>query len=792
MGPAASFGEWLTLFRQNLHVQRTELAARIGCAVVTLRKIEADERRPSREFAARLADELGIPPQERETFVRVARGELPVSRLPAVQASRATPSNLPYPTTALVGRRREIEQVQGMLTRPDVRLLTLTGAPGVGKTRLALEAARGLSGPFADGVFFVPLAGLNDAAQVLVAVAHALRLGPSGGQPLLERLANYLSARQLLLVLDNFEHVLPAAPQLTRLLMAAPRLKVLATSRAALRLSGEHRFLVLPLAVPPASGPGRGALGNGHVEECSAAVDLFIERARVAEPGLSLSEANQRAVEEICRRVDGLPLAIELLAARAALFTPQELLARLDGRLALLASGPRDVPARHMTLERAIDWSYELLSPAHQQVFRRLSVFAGGFTLEAAQSVCVGNGEGQDDVVDGVLELVASSLLQRHAAADGHSRFEMLRTVREYATRQLAGSGEADDIRRRHAAHFLRLAEAAEQAWDTPSEWDRLRQLVAERENLRAALRWGLDASDAALLLRLNAALFSFWTTCSALPEARHWLEVTLGLPRPEAAPALVGNRAKVLNVAGYVAAAMGEHAQATAYFERGLALYRELGDARGIAWSIRGCAFARMLCDDYGAAEQLLTESLRLCQQSGDAWGQAWSLYALAFLRLAIGDLERARPALEAALVHLRRERIPFGLFRALLALGQTLFAEGDIARAAALYREGLQLTREAPFLTFITMGLDGVAAVAATQGQPVRAARLWGAAEALREGTDEQRWHVFERTYDRALTAARSEVSPGDWATAWEAGRGLTPEQAVAEALEEGATSV
>src|SRR5919202_1135049 len=246
MGPAASFGEWLTLFRQNLHVQRTELAARIGCAVVTLRKIEADERRPSREFAARLAVELGIPPQERETFVRVARGELPVSRLPAVQASRATPSNLPYPTTALVCRRREIEQVQGMLTRPDVRLLTLTGAPGVGKTRLAL------------------------------AVAHALRLGPSGGQPLLERLANYLSARQLLLVLDNFEHVLPAAPQLTRLLMAAPRLKVLATSRAALRLSGEHRFLVLPLAVPPASGPGRGALGNGHVEECSAAVDLFI------------------------------------------------------------------------------------------------------------------------------------------------------------------------------------------------------------------------------------------------------------------------------------------------------------------------------------------------------------------------------------------------------------------------------------------------------------------------------------------------------------------------------------
>jgi predicted ATPase/DNA-binding XRE family transcriptional regulator len=784
MGRATSFGEWLTLWRRSLHLQRTELAGRIGCAAVTLRKIEADERRPSREFAERLADELGISPQDRETFIRVARAELPVSRLPAIESSPAGPSNLPSPTTSLIGRERDIEEVEGMLGRPDVRLLTLTGAPGVGKTRLALEAASRGRGLFTDGTFFISLASL-DEAQVLVAMAHALRLGPSGRQPLPEHLANYLRARQVLLVLDNFEHVLSVAPQLTRLLVAAPEIKLLVTSRTVLRLAGEHRFVVTPLPVPAGSGPGRRTLAAGGAGGGSTAVDLFMERARVAEPGLSLSEANLRAIDEICRRLDGLPLAIELVAARVTLFTPQELLARLDSRLALLAGGPRDAPARHLTLERALEWSYRLLAPSDQQMFCRLSVFAGGFTLEAAQAVCLGADTAHDDAADRLLELVASSLVQRRADADGHSRFDMLLTVREYAARQLAASSEAAGVRQRHAAHFLRLAEAAEQAWDTPTERNRLRELVAERENLRAALRWGLDTSDAAFLLRLNAALFSFWTTCSALAEARQWLEAALALAGHDEAPERAGDLAKVLNVAGYVAAAMGEHAQATASFERGLALYRELGDARGLAWSIRGCAFARMLGDEVRAAERLLAQSLRICIENGDAWGRAWSYYALAFLRLAAGDLERARPALEEALLHLRQQRIPFGLFRALLALGHAVFVEGDIARAEALYREGLQLTRDTPVLTFITIGLDGLAAVAATRGQALRAARLWGAAEALREATDEQRWPVFERTYDRALAGARAQVSPIDWTTAWDAGRGLTPEHAVTEAL-------
>jgi predicted ATPase/transcriptional regulator with XRE-family HTH domain len=792
MDHAATFGGWLTQYRQALHLQRAELAARIGCAVVTLRKIEGDERRPSREMAERLADVLAILPPQRDVFIRVARGELPLTRLALPAPAAPGPTNLPAPTTALAGREREVTDIQTILSRPEVRLLTITGAPGVGKTRLALEAAHGLSAAFADGVFFVALAPLSDPKLVLVTIAHALHVGTSGGQILDERLGRYLRTRRVLLVLDNFEHLAAAAPQLSGLLGAAPYLKLLVTSRVALELSGEHRFTVLPLAVPPSADNLRQPLTVAQAQERYPAVDLFIQRAHAVNPNLILTEANLRAVGEICRHLDGLPLAIELAAARAALFTPQELLARLDDRFALLTSRARDLPARHMALGAAIEWSHSLLAANDQQLFRRLSVFVGGCTLTAAQEVCNDDSADGNDLVGGIAALVAGSLLQRQAGADGHSRYEMLETIREYAARQLVVSGESEALRRQHAAYYLRLAQAAERIWDGPAEWDWLTRLVAERDNLRAALRWALDTQDAALALRLNAALFSFWNLCSALPEARRWIGAALALPRPASkeapAPDLDLLEAKVLNVAGYAAAGMAEYAQAAGYFDQGLALYRALDDSRGIAWSLRGRAFTHMLREEYAAAEQLYTESLRLCEARGDAWGHAWSLYALAFLQLAQGDLVAARPALEDALVLLNRQNMPFAVFRACLALGDTLFEAGDVAGAEARYREALLLSRETPLLTFITTGLEGLGMVAAAQEQPVHAARLWGAAAALREVTDEQRWPVFQRIYDRAVLAARAQLPTADWAAAWAAGRALPPAQAVAEALESG----
>lgn len=785
---SASFGEWLTQRRQSLHLPRAELAARIGCAVVTLRKIESDERRPSRQMAEQLAEPLAILATQREVFIRVARGELPVSRLPLPAPGVAGPTNLPYPTTACAGRAREVAEISALLARPEVRLLTITGAPGVGKTRLAIEVAAGLAAGRPDGIFFVPLAPLIDPRLVLVAMAQALHVAAAAGQPLAERLGRYLRARRALVVLDNFEHVLAAAPQLTQILAAAPHLQLLVTSRASLEISGERRFIVLPLLVPPAAAQRRLALPAAEEQARYPAVALFIERARAANPSLALTDANLAAIGEICRRLDGLPLAIEFAAARAALFTPQELLAQLDDRFTLTTTGARDLPPRHLTLERAIDWSYSLLTPPQQRLFRALSVFSGGWTMEAAQAVC-GDGADPGDIVAGLSALLAGSLLQRQEDAEGHSRFGMLETLRDYGLSRLAAAGEAEALRARHAAYYLRLAQGAEEAWDGPTEWQLLRRLVAERDNLRATLRWAHDAGDVALAWRLHAALFTFWTACSTLPEARVWLEAALALPRPANAPNLDVVEAKLLNVAGYVAAETGAHMEAIAYFDRGRGLYRAAGDDRGVAWSLRGRALVHVLGGEYAAAGALEDESLRLCKASGDEWGLAWSLYARAFLQLAQGDLAPAGPALEDALALMRRRRMPFGVFRALLALGHTRFEQGDLPGAEALFREGLALSRDAPLLTVITIALDGLAMVAAMRERPVRAARLWGAAEAMREQTDEQRWGVFQAAYDRALGAARAQLSAAEWAASWAAGRALPAAQAIAEALESAA---
>ncbi|HEU5102458.1 MAG TPA: tetratricopeptide repeat protein [Roseiflexaceae bacterium] len=788
----ASFGSWLTLRRQALRLQRAELANRIGCAAVTLQKIELDERRPSRQLAERLAEQLGIPSEEHELFIRVGRGELAVDRLSPPQPNVAAPTNLPRPTTALTGRAREVEDVKAMLARAEVRLLTLSGAPGVGKTRLALEAASEVAGSFADGVTFVALAPLNDPGHMLAAIAHALGVELSGKQPLGDRLGHYLHARQVLLVLDNFEHMLVAAPQLTQLLIDAPRLKFLITSRVALELSGEHRYIVLPLGVPPAAHGQRQRLTAAEAQERYAAVELFVQRARAVARTFTLTEANLQAVGEICRRLDGLPLAIELAAARAALFTPQELLSHLDDRFTFLTSRARDLPSRHMTLGHAIDWSYNLLTPAEQLLFRRLGVFVGSCTIEAAQAVCNADGAVGNDIVEGIATLAASSLLQRQEGYDGRSRFGMLETVREYALEQLAASGEIETVRQRHAMYYLAQAEAAEREWDRPDEWAWLRRLVAVRENVRAALRWAIEMRDTATALRLNAGLFSFWTTCSALSEARGWLEAALALPHPGDAQELLAAEAKVLNVVGYVAAELGDLAQASACFERGLTLYRALADNRGIAWSLRGCAVVHRLRGEDVSAEQLLDKSLQLCQSSGDQWGIAWSLYALAFLQLTYGDPARAQLALEDALVHLQQQGMLFGVVRTLLALGYARFTQGDFEGAEARYLEALALSRETPLLPIITDGLERLGLVAAEQGRLIRAARLWGAAEALREATGERRWYVFQHVYDRALTTARAQLVEADWVAAWAAGRALPVTQAITEALEDTATPV
>ncbi|HEX2915874.1 MAG TPA: AAA family ATPase [Chloroflexia bacterium] len=790
MAHSTSFGEWLTEYRQNSHIQRAELAARIGCAVVTLRKIEMDERRPSRQMAEQLAEQLAIPPDQRQTFIKVARGELSVSHLPPPRSGSEQAVNLPHPTTSLADRSREIEEIRLLLSHPEVRLLTLTGAPGIGKTRLALEAARTLQNDFPDGIYFVTLAPLTDPELVLAAIAQTLQLSTAGRQSLAERLERHLRTRRTLLVLDNFEHLLASAHQLTRLLEATSQLKFLVTSRIALELSGEYRLIVLPLEIPPILEKRRPDLAAAELQARYSAFDLFIQRARAVKPGLVLTDSAVSAIAEICRKLDGLPLAIEFVAARAAYFTPQELLTQLVNHFPLMAGGTRDLPVRHLSLWHALDWSYSLLSTGDRKLFRKLSVFVGGCTLEAVQVVCESEEEAGVTLFSAITTLLNNSLLQRKDGDDGGSRFEMLGTVREYAFQQLTASGEDQVMRQKHAQYYLELAQAAEKTWDGPAEWEWLRRLIPERDNLRAVLRWALDSANAELALKLNAALFSFWNTCSSLSEARNWLEATLALPYNEEVPEILAQVAKVLNVAGYVTSQTLDNDLAYHYFERGLNLYRRLNDNKGIAWSIRGCAVAEMQRNHYEAAGHLLKESLRLCESSQDNWGLAWSLYAQAFLKLAQGNLQEANTSLKEALTHLRQQNMTFGIFRTLVALGYTEFELGDIAGAEEFFREALLSSREIPLLSVITGGLEGLAMVEAEHGRVLQAARLWGAAEAMRELTGQRRLHVFQRSYERVLTTSRSKVEASDWDTAWAQGRALTPAQALSEGLEMGGT--
>jgi predicted ATPase/transcriptional regulator with XRE-family HTH domain len=514
MNDPVSFGRRLKLRRQLLDITRDELAVRVGCAVETIRKIEVDVRRPSRQIAERLADQLAIPPQERAAFLQHARAQPRARGASDTQAltrslrraADGRPISLPAPLTSLLGREQDVAAVCNYLLRPNVRLLTLVGPPGVGKTRLGLQAAERLHERFADGAYFVDLAAASELPLVAAAIAQALGVSAAAGQALFERLADFLNSRQLLLLLDTFEQALDAAPLVTALLVAAPQLKVLITSRAALRVSGEHEFPVAPLALPS---PGQAL--SAQEMACYPAVELLVQRMQALHPGFMLTDTNACAAAEICARLDGLPLAIEL-AARSRLLAPQALLARLIHRLALLTNGARDVSQRQRSMRDAIAWSYELLDAGQQLVFAQLGVFAGGCTLEAAERVLSAEERvlssastvqysalsTQHSVHDALTALVDQSLLRQEECDDGELRFVMLETIREYALERLVASGCEAAARELHAAYYLRLAETSRAAG--AEEW--LRLVACERANLEAALCWlGGRGAEAAWLV---------------------------------------------------------------------------------------------------------------------------------------------------------------------------------------------------------------------------------------------------------------------------------------------------
>jgi predicted ATPase/class 3 adenylate cyclase len=713
-----------------------------------------------------------------ERVFQLISPELPTS-YPPLNTLEARINNLPAQPTPLIGRERELGEVGDLLREEEVRLLTLTGAGGIGKTRLGLQVGAELLDEFEDGVFFVVLAPITDPALVPSAIAEALGVVEAADQPLEEALKDYLRTKELLVLLDNFEQVLDAAPLLGKLLSECPRLKVLATSRSVLRVYGEQEYPVPPLELPR---PGGRLPAIDKLSQYEA-VRLFIERAKAARAEFSVTDENAPAVAEICARLDGLPLAIELAAARIKLLTPAAMLERLGSRLKLLRGGARDLPERQRTLRGTIEWSFALLEEGEQALFGRLAVFSGGRTLEAIEAICDAEGDMPIDVLEGVSSLLDKSLLRQEEGPEGEPRFVMLETIHEFAREKLQASGEAEEARRLHAEYFLAVAEEAEPELSGTEQLAYLERLEAEHDNMRAALSWSVER-EPETALRLVGALARFWEIRSHYLEGSRWIKAAL----LQSDHADVSARAKALSEAGTFAWHRGDYEQATRFHGEALELYRELGDEGNSAFALLCLGVQDLDQGEHERARPFFEEALVISRELGHKRNIVYALHNLAEVARHTGQYEKAR-SLGMEVVSVSQEMDDkWTVARDYIWLGiVTAYKGDDYEEAAGYLEEGFALVREVGDWEWVAYALDCFAVIAGAKGQGERAARLWGAAEALRKSIGATLHSTDRPDYDRSVAAVRSQLGEETWEAAFAQGMAMSAEEAAEYALGE-----